>query len=286
VDTPTEVRCGTRATLSARAVDRRGATVQAPITWSSRNPAIATVTEQGSLTPLRRGTAVVVAEAGGVARAVSILITAPPVVAVAIDGVPPALTVGGTVKLRGVVRTARVVDDDHERSVDWRSGDPSIATVSSDGTVTARAPGQAAITATCEGIRGTAFVSVVSVRASTVVVAAPPAPLRLGDKVALRATVYDAAGTVISRPVTWRSTDPRVAPIDGSGQFVASAEGWAIVTAQADGVDAHTEVLVRQHLIPVSSRGKRESRRLALYWWILLAIVAGAIALGWRLLRP
>jgi len=285
VDAPTEVRSGTRATLSARAVDRRGATVQAPISWSSRNPAIATVTEQGSLTPQRRGTAVVVAEAGGVARAVSILITAPPVVAVAIDGVPPALTVGSTAKLRGVVRTARAVDDDQERSIDWRSGDPSIATVSSDGTVTARAPGQASITATCEGIRGTAFVSVVSVRASTVVVAAPPAPLRLGDKVALKATVYDAAGTVISRPVTWRSTDPRVAPVDGSGQFVASAEGWAIVTAQADGVDAHTEVLVRQHLIPTSSSGKRESRRLALYWWILLAIVAGAIALGWRLLR-
>ena len=76
-----------------------------------------------------------------------------------------------------------------------------------------------------------------------------------------------------------------MAPVDGSGQFVASAEGWAIVTAQADGVDAHTEVLVRQHLIPVSPSGKRESRRLVFSWWILLAIVAGAMALGWRLLR-
>ena len=124
-----------------------------------------------------------------------------------------------------------------------------------------------------------------SVRAATVVVAAPPSPLRLGDKVALKATVYDAAGSVVSRPVTWRTTDARVAPVDQSGRFIASAEGWAIVTAQADGVDAHTEVVVRQPLVPVSASGKREQRRLALHWWILITIIAAALVLGWRLLR-
>ncbi len=100
----------------------------------------------------------------------------------------------------------------------------------------------------------------------------------------LKATVYDASGNVVSRPITWRSTDPRVAPIDQSGQLVAQNEGWAIVTAQSDGVDAHTEVLVRQQVIPISASGRRESRRLALHWWVLLAVIAGAIALGWKLL--
>jgi uncharacterized protein YjdB len=285
VDAPVDVRAGTRTMLSARAVDRRGATVQTPITWSSRNPTVAAVTEQGSLTPRRRGTAVVVAEAGGIARAVTITVTVPPVVEVVVDGVPPALVVGASATLRGVVRTARAADDTEPRSVEWRSSNPAVATVSGDGVVTARAPGQAVISATCEAIRGTATVNAVSVRAATVVVTAPGTPLRLGDEVALKATVYDASGNVISRPVTWRSTDAHVAPVDQSGRFVARAEGWAIVTAQADGMDAHTEVLVRQQLIPVSARGKRELRRLALRWWILLAVVAGAVALGWRLLR-
>jgi eukaryotic-like serine/threonine-protein kinase len=285
VDAPVDVRAGTRTMLSARAVDRRGATVQTPITWSSRNPTVAAVTEQGSLTPRRRGTAVVVAEAGGIARAVTITVTVPPVVEVVVDGVPPALVVGASATLRGVVRTARAADDTEPRSVEWRSSNPAVATVSGDGVVTARAPGQAVISATCEAIRGTATVNAVSVRAATVVVTAPGTPLRLGDEVALKATVYDASGNVISRPVTWRSTDAHVAPVDQSGRFVARAEGWAIVTAQADGRDAHTEVLVRQQLIPVSARGKRELRRLALRWWILLAVVAGAVALGWRLLR-
>jgi uncharacterized protein YjdB len=124
------------------------------------------------------------------------------------------------------------------------------------------------------------------VRASTVVIAPPPSPLRLGDRVSLRATVYDASGNVVTRPVTWRSTDPRVAPVDQSGQVIAQAEGWAIVTAQADGVDAHVEMLVRQQLVPVSASGKRELRRLSVTWWIVVLVIAGALAIGWRLLRP
>ncbi|HUQ84061.1 MAG TPA: protein kinase [Gemmatimonadaceae bacterium] len=284
VDAPTEVRSGTRATLSARALDRRGQAMTTPVTWSSRNAAVATVTTQGGLTPVRRGTAVLVAEAGGVARAVTIAITAPPVVDVVVDGVPPALVVGAAVKLRGVVRTARAADDDRERTVEWRSSDPAIATISADGTLSARAPGQATVTATCEGIRGSATISVVNVSAATVVIAPPPSPLRLGDTVALKATVYDASGKVVARPVRWRSTDPAVAPVDASGQLVARGEGWAIVTAQADGIDAHIEVLVRQPVVPVSASGKRESHRLALRWWVLLAALAGTLAVGWRFL--
>jgi len=57
-----------------------------------------------------------------------------------------------------------------------------------------------------------------------------------------------------------------------------------VLTAQSDGVDAHTEVLVRQQVVPISASGRRESRRLALHWWVLLAVIAGAIALGWKLL--
>jgi uncharacterized protein YjdB len=110
--------------------------------------------------------------------------------------------------------------------------------------------------------------------------------LRLGDRVTLRAAVYDANGKVVTRPVTWRSTDPRVAPVDQSGQVLAQAEGWAIVTAQADGIDAHVEMLVRQQLVPVSASGKRELRRLSLTWWIVLVVIAGALAIGWRVLRP
>jgi hypothetical protein len=97
--------------------------------------------------------------------------------------------------------------------------------------------------------------------------------------------MYDGSGNAVVRPVIWRSSDPKVATVDSTGQLVALSEGWAIVTAQSDGVSAHTEVVVRQPIVPVSAQGRRESRRLALRWWLLLVAVAGAVALGWHFLR-
>ncbi len=286
VDFPAEVRCGTRATLSAVVLNRHGKTLDAVVTWASRNPNVATVSDDGVLFATRRGTAIVVAECAGVARAVSITITSPPVVAVVVDGVPPAMVVGNTATLRAIVRTARATDDDQERRIEWKSSDPSIVTISSDGALNARKAGRAVVSATCEGVRGVADVEVVTVRAHAVVVAAPAAPLRVGDRTALQASVYDAASDPVARPVTWRSSDPRVALVDQAGRVTAQAEGWAIVTAQSDGVESPLEVVVRQQVVPVSASGRRESRRLAIRWWLLLAVLAGIVALGWRFLRP
>ena len=284
IEAPGEIRSGSRATMSARTLDRHGDPIDAPVTWTSRNESVASVTERGTLIAKRRGSAVIVAESGGVARAVTVTITAAPVVDIVIDGVPAVLVVGATVLLRAIVRAARSTDDDRSRGVTWNSSDPAIATISADGTLTARSPGQTTITATSDGVRGEARVTVVSVRAHSIVVAPLPSPLRLGDKVSLKATVCDADGKTVNRPVTWRSSDPRIATVGGDGRLMALGEGWAIVTAEADGVEAHVEAVVRQQIVPVSTAGRRESRRLALNWWLLLAVLAGTIALGWHFL--
>ena len=96
--------------------------------------------------------------------------------------------------------------------------------------------------------------------------------------------MYDAHGNVLDRAVTWRSSDARVVSVDAAGRIVAHAEGWAIVTTQADGVESPAELVVRQQVVPVSAAGRRESRRLALRWWIVLAVIAAAVAAGWRFL--
>jgi uncharacterized protein YjdB len=285
VDVPTEVRAGTRTPLAARALDRHGRPMDTAVRWVSRNPTVASVTDDGTLSAKRRGVAVVVAESGGFARAATITVTPPPVVAVVIDGVAPALVVGTVTSLRAIARmAARAENVDQERTFEWRSSDPAIATVAADGTVTARKPGRATISATCEGVRGQVEVAVVTVRAHSVVVKSPPSPVRLGDKATLSATVYDASGNVLERPVAWRSSDGRVVSVDPTGRVTALAEGWAIVTAQADGVESPVELIVRQQIVPVSAAGRRESRRLALRWWLVLAIIAAAVAAGWRFL--
>jgi len=89
---------------------------------------------------------------------------------------------------------------------------------------------------------------------------------------------------VLERPVIWRSSDARVVSVDQDGRIAAGGEGWAIVTAGADGVESPIEIVVRQAVVPASAFGRRESRRLAVRWWVFLAIIAATIAAGWRFL--
>jgi serine/threonine protein kinase len=284
IDAPTQVRAGTETTLSAHALDRHGKPMDARIRWVSRNPSVAIVTDGGTISAKRRGVAVIVAESGGTARAVSITVTPPPVISVVIDGVPPAAVVGTAVRLRSIVRTARGGTRYPEHAVEWTSSDPSVATVADDGTVTARKPGRATISATSEGVRAQVEMTVVTVRAHSVIVTSPDGPLRIGGKANLEATVYDGTGTVLDRQLTWRSSDARVVSVDQDGRIVARGEGWAIVTARVDGVESPIEIVVRQAVVPASAFGRRESRRLALRWWVFLAIIAATIAAGWRFL--
>ena len=123
LDIPAEVRAGTRAVLSARALDRHGRPMEAIVRWTSRNPSVASVTDDGTLSAKRRGTAVVVAECGGSARATTITVMPAPVVAVVIDGVPAAVVVGTTTPVSSCVGRRRAADVDQERTFEWRSTD-------------------------------------------------------------------------------------------------------------------------------------------------------------------
>ena len=101
------------------------------------------------------------------------------------------------------------------RPVEWKSSDPAVATISSDGTVTARKSGRAIISAMCEGDsrRSARYGRDGTRRLDRHRHAAIAASARR-DRVPLQATVYDTAGNVLERPVTWRSSDSRVVAVD------------------------------------------------------------------------
>ncbi|MGH7579456.1 MAG: alpha/beta hydrolase fold domain-containing protein [Gemmatimonadales bacterium] len=92
--------------------------------------------------------------------------------------------------------------------------------------------------------------------AFTVAPAPPPVPasvtvtpamsgLLVGQTATLTATVLDAEGSPIpDAAVTWSSSDPSVAGVDGAGVVTALAPGSASITAATDGHDGTAEVSV------------------------------------------
>lgn len=121
--------------------------------------------------------------------------------------------------------------------VTWSSSDASVALVRSDGTVVARAPGEATATATHDGLSGSVDV-VVDPEASAVMVSPATAELTsLGAVQTFSASVTDANGNPVpDAQVSWSSTDGAVASVDASGRATALGAGTTGVVARVMGV--------------------------------------------------
>ena len=79
-------------------------------------------------------------------------------------------------------------------SVSWASSDPSVATVTATGLVTAVAPGTATVTATADGVSGSAQVGVTRVPVASVVIEPEEARLAVGDELGLKVILKDRHG--------------------------------------------------------------------------------------------
>ena len=131
------------------------------------------------------------------------------------------------------------------RPVTWSSSNPSVAVADVNGNVTGIAPGSATITATSEGKSGTAAITVTNVPVASVTVSPASASVAQGQTTQLTATTKDANGnTLTGRVVTWASSNPSVATVNGSGRVTGVAAGSATITATSEGQSGTSAITV------------------------------------------
>jgi len=126
--------------------------------------------------------------------------------------------------------TAVVTDE-----ADYESDDPTVATVSATGLVTAESEGSAIITVTyTEGaVTRTATVLVEVYRVLDSIAAAPDeVSLPFGDtqQLAITATYEDSSTADVTAAADYESDDPTVATVSGTGLITAVGEGSATIT--------------------------------------------------------
>ena len=208
------------------------------VTWSSDNPTIVSVSSAGLVTGLRIGAASVHAAADGLDATVSVSVTAVPAASVQISPTTISATVGDTARLGATVRdgSGAVLAD---RAVAWTSSNPTVATVSATGLVTAVSAGTANIVATADGVSVTAAATVSPLPpppVATVSVSLSSTSLTVGQSTQAVATLRDAAGnTLTGRSVTWSSANPELATVNANGQVTAVAPGSASIVATSEG---------------------------------------------------
>lgn len=133
-------------------------------------------------------------------------------------------------------------------SITWTSSNPAVATVDANGLITAVSRGTVDITASIPGVGERKCI----VRCQLSADAAPAqsaAPAESGSSSASGLTLSREDFTLssvgeswtlrvsgTSSPVTWASTDPAVATVNGNGTVTAVGKGVCNVTATVDGV--------------------------------------------------
>ena len=130
-------------------------------------------------------------------------------------------------------------------TVTWASSSPEVAAVDAAGLVTAASNGAATITASAGTASGSAAVTVAQ-EASALVVSPAADKVPVGDTVRLEAEVRDANDHALAgdASVTWSSSDPSVATVDGSGLVSGVALGTATITAVSASLQGTAQVTV------------------------------------------
>jgi hypothetical protein len=141
--------------------------------------------------------------------------------------------VGRTLKMRAVVRDS-AGNPINGASVTWAVNQAAAASISSDGTVTAKGLATVRVTARSGNVTGEAAIQTIP---SRVEVTPGSMNLEVGAKQAYKATAYDADGAPIPGVnFTWSVTNQRqgsssTSRIDSTGTLTTTAEGGAFVWA-------------------------------------------------------
>ncbi len=149
-----------------------------------------------------------------------------------IQPTPSKLVTGMRLTLAGTPYSAQ--GDRRNDLVSFSSNAPRVATISSDGRLTALAPGQATITARSGAATRAFKLQVVPNPVARLTLMPALKNVRTGDVVRLKAQAQDAKGKVVADlPVRWAVSAVAasgVAQIDANGVFVAETPGKYTVT--------------------------------------------------------
>src|SRR5437899_441446 len=253
VETPSTalVSVGRAAQFTAYGKTKNGDSVAVSVTWSSTNPAVATVSTSGLMTGMAAGSATITATSQNRSGTATAIVTNVPVASVTVSPATGALTVGATSQL-----TATPTDANGTaltgRAVTWATSNAAVATVSASGLVTGVAAGSATLTATSEGQSGTSGLTVTNVPVASVTVSPAAATVTVGTTTQLTATPKDANGAALSgRAVTWATSNAAIATVSASGVVTGVAAGSATITATSEGQSGTSAITVTN--VPVAS---------------------------------
>ena len=198
------------------------------VTWSSSDDTTVTV-EDGVVTGKKVGTAIITAEtSNGLKATAEVIVKEIAVTKVTLSETTATMTIGGELELTATIEPKNATD----QRLTWSSSDTGVATVDSNGKVTAKAAGTATITATAaSGITAACEITVSDevIEVTAVTLDKTEATIKVGKSLQLTATIEPSGAT--DQRLEWTSTDSDIAIVT-DGRVTGVAPGEVIITVK------------------------------------------------------
>ncbi|MDD3219260.1 MAG: Ig-like domain-containing protein [Lachnospiraceae bacterium] len=226
---------GGSETLTATVVPAN-TTEDKTLTWSSSNPAAATV-ENGKVTAVSNGSTTITVKTPNGKTASCAVEVKSPLSQITLSDTAVSLTKGSTKKLTVNYNPSDTTDS---KTVTWSSSNSAVAAVS-DGTITAVSGGQATITAKV-GAKSASCEVTVSVPLNNISLNKTSTTINRGSSETLTVS-YNPTDTTDNKTVTWKSSNTGIATVE-NGKITAVNNGTAAITATVGGKTATCNVTV------------------------------------------
>lgn len=215
--------------------------------WTSTNPSVATVDQQGVALGVEPGSTTVEAELGTLsASAVLTVVPGTQLQAIAVQPSSATLAVDVSLAFTAAGRYSDGSTADLTDAVTWRVDDAAVASISDEGVATGRKGGSTAVVASLDDFVAAASLRVLDAPPQSLDVLPETAVTTVGDTVSFTATAtFEDGETVdVTTSALWSSSDETVAAVDDSGVAVGVAPGEATLTALWEGLSAESSLLV------------------------------------------
>lgn len=218
------------------------------VTWTSSHPDIASVDDDGNVTAIKKGTAVIKASIAVTEQGLTTLYEA--FCSITVNNTMAFSKTAYTLHA-GKTQQLNLYTSEAGAAVDYKSSNTSVATVSSTGLVTAVNGGNngaatAVITASWDGLTASCSVTV----KNTISLNKKSYTVYTGTKqnYTLKATAAPK-GTV-----TWKSSNSKIAAISPTGKITPKKAGKVTITAAAGGVSASCIITVKKPSLSLASK--------------------------------
>jgi uncharacterized protein YjdB len=220
------------------------------IVWSSSDASVASVSDKGVVTAIKKGKAVITANASGHTASCNVEVNVP-VTEITLSESSLKLKRGETYTLVATVNPA----DADDPTVVWSTSNSSVAKVDANGKITAVSSGNAVIKASSGSITAQCKVEVY-VPVESLTLDQHSATIEEGKSVTLHATIGPEDAT--TKSAKWTVSDSSVISVSYSGEVTGLKPGTAVVTAEADGITDTCTITVTEKQSNTEGFGDKE----------------------------